>query len=147
MCIISIDIPEAVRQSARMDTAATADYVRQIVAVAYFTQLHQPIEACASIAQMGVGDFRLVLNSSGIDDHAIWLLSDLEQGHRSGEEKGWHSTDEVIARRIRKRAEMEHLYQPISEEQFRQELLNAQAEYQRGDYMDALAFCEEMERL
>lgn len=38
------------------------------------------------------------------------------------------------------------LYQPISEDQFRQELIDAQAEYKRGEYMDALAFCEEMER-
>ena len=108
MCIVSVDIPEAVRQSTRMDTAATADFARQIVAVAYFTQLHQPIEACANIAQMNVADFRHFLNSSGIDDHAIRLLSDLEQGYRSGEEKGWHSTDEVISRRIKKRAKMEH---------------------------------------
>ena len=38
------------------------------------------------------------------------------------------------------------LFQPISEEQFRQELLNAQAAYERGDYIDALAFCDEVER-
>ena len=38
------------------------------------------------------------------------------------------------------------LFQPITEEQFRQELLNAQDAYAQGDYTDALAFCDKMEQ-
>ena len=38
------------------------------------------------------------------------------------------------------------LFQPIDAQQFQRELLEAQADYRRGDYMDALEFCDEMER-
>ena len=38
------------------------------------------------------------------------------------------------------------LFRPVSEEQLRRELLNAQAAYERGDYVDALEFCNVMER-
>ena len=37
-------------------------------------------------------------------------------------------------------------YQPITEEQLRQELLSAQREYAEGRHTDALAFCDRMER-
>lgn len=36
-------------------------------------------------------------------------------------------------------------YQPIPEEQLRQELLSAQRAYAEGRHTDALAFCERME--
>ena len=42
--------------------------------------------------------------------------------------------------------ESDPLFQPVTERQFRQELLEAQASYKQGDYVDALSFCDEMER-
>ena len=36
------------------------------------------------------------------------------------------------------------LFEPISEDQFRRELLTAQDAYRCGDYMDALKFCEDV---
>ncbi len=42
--------------------------------------------------------------------------------------------------------DVDPLYQPVSEEQFRRELLDAQAAYRQGDFKDALAFCDDMER-
>ena len=42
--------------------------------------------------------------------------------------------------------ESDPLFQPVTERQLRQELLNAQASYKQGDYVDALSFCDEMER-
>ena len=41
--------------------------------------------------------------------------------------------------------ESDPLFQPVTERQFRQELLDAQASYKQGDYMDALSSCDEME--
>ena len=41
--------------------------------------------------------------------------------------------------------ESDLLFQPVTERQFRQELLDAQTSYKQGDYMDALSFCDEME--
>ena len=109
MCIVSVDIPETVRVNTRMDTAATTDFACQMVAVAYFLRLHQPLVDCARIARMSVPDFQDFLIASGIDSSAIHLLSDLQEGYRSGEERGWHTTDEVRAHRIQKRAEMERV--------------------------------------
>ena len=107
MCIVSVDIPEAVRQNTRMDTTATTDFACQMVAVAYFLRLHQPLADCAKIARMSISDYQELLIASGIDSDAIHLLSDLQEGYRSGEEKGWHTTDQVRAHRIQKIAEME----------------------------------------
>jgi len=42
--------------------------------------------------------------------------------------------------------ESDPLFQPITERQFRQELIDAQTAYKQGDYVDALSFCDEMER-
>lgn len=42
--------------------------------------------------------------------------------------------------------EEETLYQPVTQEQFRRELLDAQAAYRRGDSMDALDFCAQIEQ-
>ena len=42
--------------------------------------------------------------------------------------------------------ESDPLFYLISERQFRQELMDAQASYKQGDYVDALSFCDEMER-
>ncbi len=100
MCIVSVDIPEAVRQNTRMDTAATTDFAYQMVAVAYFLRLHQPLADCARIAWMSISGFQELLKDSGIDSDAIHLLSDLQEGYRSGEERGWHSTNQVRAHRI-----------------------------------------------
>lgn len=107
MCVVSVNIPEVVRQNTRMDTAATTDFACQMVAVAYFLRLHQPLAECARIARMSISDFQDLLKSSGVDLDAIHLLSDLQEGYCSGEEKGWHTTDQVRAHRIQKRAEME----------------------------------------
>ena len=54
MCIVSVNIPEAVRQNTRMDTAVTTDFACQMVAVAYFLHLHQPLADCARIARMSI---------------------------------------------------------------------------------------------
>ena len=87
MCIVSVDIPEAVRQNTRMDMAATSDFACHMVAVAYFLRLHQPLADCAKIARMSIPDFQELLKSSGIGADAIQLLSDLHEGYRSGEER------------------------------------------------------------
>ena len=58
---------------------------------------------------MSIPDFQELLKASGIDSHAIHLLSDLQEGYRSGEERGWHTTDQVRAHRIQKRVEMERV--------------------------------------
>lgn len=108
MCIVSVDIPEAVRRNTRMDTTATTDFACQTVAIAYFLRLHQPMADCARIARMSIPDFQELLLSYGIGADAIHLLSDLREGYRSGEERGWHTTDQVRALRIQKRAEMEN---------------------------------------
>ena len=42
--------------------------------------------------------------------------------------------------------ENDPLFQPITERQLRQELMDAQIAYRQGDYVDALSFCDEMER-
>ena len=42
--------------------------------------------------------------------------------------------------------ESDSLFQPITERQFRQELVDAQTAYKQEDYVDALSFCDEMER-
>ena len=107
MCVVSVDIPESVRQNTRMDSAATTSFACQMVAVAYFLRLHQPLTDCARIARMSVDDFTQLLHTSGIDPDAIHLISDLREGYRSGEEKGWYTTDQARARRIQKRAQME----------------------------------------
>lgn len=110
MCIVSVDIPEAVRLNTRMDTTATSDFACQMVAVAYFLRLHQPLADCARIARMSISDFQEFLKkSSGVDSDAIHLLSDLQEGYRSGEVRGWHTTDQVLAHRIQKRVEMERI--------------------------------------
>ena len=109
MCIVSVDIPEAVRQNTRMDMAETSDFACHMVAVAYFLRLHQPLADCAKIARMSIPDFQELLKSSGIGADAIQLLSDLHEGYRSGEERGWHTTDQVRAHRVQKRAEMQRI--------------------------------------
>lgn len=38
------------------------------------------------------------------------------------------------------------LFQPVAQNQLRRELLCAQEAYRKGDYVDALSFCDEMER-
>jgi len=42
--------------------------------------------------------------------------------------------------------ESDPLFQPITERQLRQELIDAQTAYKQGDFVDALSFCNEMER-
>ena len=42
--------------------------------------------------------------------------------------------------------ESDPLFQPITERQLRQELIDAQTAYKQGDFVDALSFCDEMER-
>ena len=111
MCIVSVNIPEAVRQNTRMDTAATTDFACQMVAVAYYLRLHQPLSDCAKIARMNEDEFVQLLHASGIDADALRLLSDLQEGYRSGEEKGWYTTDQVRTRRIQKRMAMERAAQ------------------------------------
>ena len=108
MCIVSVDIPENVRKGTRMDAAATTDFACQMVAIAYFTRLHQPLADCAKIARMDVEAFLQLLTASGVDSDAIHLLSDLQMGYHSGDEKGWFTSDQVRAHRAQKRAEMEH---------------------------------------
>lgn len=42
--------------------------------------------------------------------------------------------------------ESDPLFLPITERQLRQELIDAQMAFKQGDYVDALSFCDEMER-
>ena len=42
--------------------------------------------------------------------------------------------------------ESDPLFQPITERQLRQELIDAQTACKQGDFVDALSFCDEMER-
>ena len=107
MCIVTVNIPEAVRENTRMDTATTADFTCQMVAIAYYVRLRQPIEQCALIAGMTVEAFTRLLEASGVDVDAARLLSEIERGYRSGEDMGWHTTEQARARRHSKRAAME----------------------------------------
>ena len=40
----------------------------------------------------------------------------------------------------------DRIFQPVDEEQFQRELMDAQQAYKHGDFQDALDFCEAMER-
>lgn len=104
MCTISIHIPEAVRQSTRMDTETTGAFARRSLALAYYHTLRQPIESCAEIAQMSVEAFGDLLQE---DEAAHRLLAHLDAGYQSGEKQGWATTEQAMARREEVRKQLQ----------------------------------------
>ena len=67
MCQIVVDVPRAVLYDTRMNSAATADFVRQRIAVIYYTELGISIGYCAQIAGMTEEEFITYLGEQRID--------------------------------------------------------------------------------
>ena len=67
MCRVVVDIPKAVLYDTRMNSSETAEFMRQRIALIYYTELGVSIGYCAQIAGMTEEEFIAFLGKHQID--------------------------------------------------------------------------------
>ena len=67
MCQIVVDVPNAVLYDTRMNSFATTEFVRQRIAMIYYTELGVSLGYCAQIADMTEEEFIVFLGKHQVD--------------------------------------------------------------------------------